>query len=91
MQRRILITGATGTIGTSAVRHLAAVYQPENISIACRSKSEGRAAFPELARLEFRIFDFECPASGVFDQIDTVFLFKAQKKAASYPIRRSKD
>jgi uncharacterized protein YbjT (DUF2867 family) len=76
MQRKILITGATGNVGASVVRHLSTLYPQELISIACRQTSEAQTAFSDLASLDVRAFDFEHPAPGAFDQIDTVFLLR---------------
>lgn len=76
--KRILITGATGNIGTEVVQYLCALDKASEIIVAARNVESAKKKFSNLSRLSFRLFDFE--EQDIFDNafkaIDTLFLLR---------------
>lgn len=74
---RILITGATGNIGTQVVRYLSAMNEEHTIVAGLREDKDA-AILLEYPNLEFCVFDFE--DSRTFDKclvgIDILFLLR---------------
>jgi uncharacterized protein YbjT (DUF2867 family) len=76
--RRILITGATGNIGTEVVHYLYELENESEIIVAVRNIESAKTKFPNFPKLIFRTFDFENQNSfsGAFKDIDLLFLLR---------------
>jgi uncharacterized protein YbjT (DUF2867 family) len=76
---KILITGATGNIGTSLVDYLIQkCKQPESIIAGVRSIEKARKSFVQSPLLTYRTFDFENSNTfkKAFEHIDILFLLR---------------
>ncbi|WP_445735537.1 NmrA family NAD(P)-binding protein [Mariniflexile sp.] len=76
--KRILITGATGNIGTELVHYLCELDNGSEIIVAVRNVERAKEKFPNLSGLSFRLFDFEEQNSfdTAFKDIDILFLLR---------------
>lgn len=76
--KRILITGATGNIGTEVVHYLYELENEAEIIVAVRNIKSAKNKFPNCPKLVFRTFDFEEQNSfnGAFKDIDILFLLR---------------
>ena len=76
--KRILITGATGNIGTEVVQYLYKLENESEIIVAVRNIESAKNKFPNYPKLDFRTFDFEEQNSfnGAFKDIDVLFLLR---------------
>lgn len=76
--KRILITGATGNIGTEVVRYLYELDHEFEIIVAVRNIESSKKKFPSFPKLSFRTFDFEEQNSfnNAFKDIDIIFLLR---------------
>jgi len=76
--KRVLITGATGNIGSEVVRFLSEYDTSYRIVVAVRSIDKAKSVFKGYRNLDFVHFDFEDPST--FDKsllnIDRVFLLR---------------
>lgn len=76
--KRILITGATGNIGTEVVHYLCELDKESDIIVAVRNVESAKRKFSNLSSLSFRFFDFEeqdC-FDTAFNDIDILFLLR---------------
>lgn len=75
---RILITGATGNIGTEVVQYLFKLDNESKIIAAVRNIESAKNKFPDFPKLTFRTFDFEEQNSfnDTFKNIDILFLLR---------------
>lgn len=73
--KRILITGATGNIGSAVIKHLSLFSDELEIIAAVRNITNAEKEFPNLG---LRIFDFEDQSTfkSAFQQIDVLFLLR---------------
>jgi len=76
--KRILITGATGNIGTEVVHYLCELDNESEIIVAVRNAESAKKKFPNLPNLSMRFFDFEKPDcfNQAFKDIDILFLLR---------------
>jgi len=76
--KRILITGATGNIGTEVVHYLCELDRESEIIVAARNIASAKNKFPAFPKLAFRKFDFEKQDSfdPAFKDIDILFLLR---------------
>jgi len=76
--KRILVTGATGNIGSEVIRHMPRSCDEFETIAAVRNISSAKKTFAEYPNLLFREFDFEEPESFVkaFSGIDILFLLR---------------
>lgn len=76
--KRILITGATGNIGTEVVHYLNDLDNDTEIIVAVRNLENAKNKFSDFSKLAFRWFDFEKQNSfnGAFKDIDILFLLR---------------
>lgn len=76
--KRILVTGATGNIGTEVVHYLSVLGRDSEIILAVRNVESAKSKFPNSSALSFRPFDFELQSSfdGAFAGIDILFLLR---------------
>ena len=76
--KQILITGATGNIGSEVVRYLAKRHTGHKIVIAVRNTEEAKRKFENYSDLSYRPFDFEDSHSfqPAFDGIQVLFLLR---------------
>lgn len=76
--RQILITGATGNIGTEVIRSLTTSGTNNHIIAGVRNISKAKQMYPDFKNLDYRDFDFENPLT--FDKalhsIDCIFLLR---------------
>jgi uncharacterized protein YbjT (DUF2867 family) len=77
-KRNILITGATGNIGTSVLSALDKLDAKVKIIAGVRSVNKGQKRLEQYSSISFRNFDFEQPTtfSEAFDNIDVLFLLR---------------
>ena len=75
---RILITGATGNIGSAVIRYLMESGTTHEIVAAVRDIDKAKSLFPEYERLDYVHFDFENPDTfkEATQNIDRVFLLR---------------
>ena len=75
---RILITGATGNIGTEVVHYLYKMDNESEIIVAVRNIEKAKTKFNDYPKLAFRKFDFEKQESFnmAFRNIDIIFLLR---------------
>ncbi len=78
MSKKILITGATGNIGTEVVQSLCALGPNSEIIAAVRNIDNAKDKLSKYPNLTFRKFDFEDRNSFnlAFNYIDTLFLLR---------------
>jgi len=76
--KRILVTGATGNIGSEVIRFLPESSEEFEITAAVRNIGKAKEAFADFPNLNFRRFDFEEPESfaEAFRGIDLLFLLR---------------
>jgi len=76
--KQILVTGATGNIGSEVIKYLTESDSDGEIIAAVRSVEKAKSKFVENPGLSFRPFDFENPESfkSAFVGIDTLFLLR---------------
>lgn len=76
--KRILITGATGNIGTEVVHYLCELDQESEIIVAVRNIESAKKKCSIPSSVTFRLFDFEVQASfnAAFKDIDMLFLLR---------------
>jgi uncharacterized protein YbjT (DUF2867 family) len=76
--KRVLITGATGNIGTEVISFLCELDGESEVIAAVRSVEKAKGKFSSYANLSFRQFDFEDESSfsSAFKNIDTLFLLR---------------
>tara|TARA_R110002049_G_scaffold258433_5_gene434188 strand:+ start:4520 stop:5413 length:894 start_codon:yes stop_codon:yes gene_type:complete len=76
--KRILITGATGNIGTEVIHYLYKLDHEAEIILAVRSIERSKSKFQNYQKLLFRRFDFEDIQSfdDAFKDIDILFLLR---------------
>lgn len=76
--KRILITGATGNIGTEVVHYLCELDKESEIIVAVRNVENAKKKFSTLSSLSFSLFDFEKQDSfdKAFNDIDILFLLR---------------
>jgi len=75
---RLLITGATGNIGSSIIRFLMESDTTNEIIAAVRDIDKAKSLFPDYEKLNYVYFDFENPASfrDATHNIDRIFLLR---------------
>lgn len=76
--RQILITGATGNIGTEVIRNLTNLGNNNQIIAGVRNIPKAKQLFSDFVNLEYRDFDFEDTLSydKSLDKIDCIFLLR---------------
>ncbi len=76
--KRILITGATGNIGTEVIHYLCELNTEFEIIAAVRNIESVKGEFVDKPYLTFRHFDFEAKQTfdSAFDGIETLFLLR---------------
>lgn len=76
--QKMLITGATGNIGLEVIHYLQALNPENRIIAAVRNAEKAKKKFPQAAKLDFRLFDFEDPETyaTAFNQVDLLFLLR---------------
>ena len=76
--RQILITGATGNIGTEVIRSLTILGTNNQIIAGVRNILKAKQLFFDFKNLDYRDFDFENPQTfdKSLDNIDCVFLLR---------------
>jgi uncharacterized protein YbjT (DUF2867 family) len=76
--KRILITGATGNVGTAVIHSLCALDKTSEIIAAVRKPERAKSRFSLFPNVQYRRFDFEDPRSfqAAFADIDTLFLLR---------------
>ena len=76
--KHILITGATGNIGTEVIRSLTTLGTKNQIIAGVRNISKAKQIFHDLQNLDYRVFDFENPQTfdQSLDNIDCIFLLR---------------
>ncbi len=76
--KQILITGATGNIGTEVIRSLTTLGTKNQIIAGVRNISKSKQIFHDFQNLEYRDFDFENPQTfdKSLDNIDCIFLLR---------------
>lgn len=76
--KQILITGATGNIGTEVIRYLTATQTDIQVVAGVRDIPKAKRLFSEYAKLDYRVFDFENPHTfnKSLYNIDCVFLLR---------------
>lgn len=76
--KRILITGATGNIGTEVVHYLFELEKESEIILAVRNIESAKSKFPNYTKLAFRTFDFkeQNTFDSAFKDIDIIFLLR---------------
>jgi len=76
--KQILITGATGNIGTEVIRYLTATQTDIQVIAGVRDIPKAKRLFSEYTKLDYRVFDFENPQTfdKSLDNIDCVFLLR---------------
>lgn len=76
--KRILVTGATGTIGPEVIQYLSELSSEVEICAAVRNKEHARSQFSDYPNLKFVSFDFEAPSTFdvAFQDIDQLFLLR---------------
>ncbi|WP_104734576.1 NmrA family NAD(P)-binding protein [Hanstruepera ponticola] len=75
---RILITGATGNIGTEVVHYLSELGNESELIVAVRNVERAKIKFSYLSNLSYRLFDFEKQDSfdAAFKDVDILFLLR---------------
>ncbi|NJC25591.1 NmrA family NAD(P)-binding protein [Neolewinella antarctica] len=81
---KVLVTGATGNIGTEVIRYLSALDSDIDVVAAVRDLNGGKDDLREFAGLTFRKFDFTKPFTfpGALAEIDIVFLLRPPQISA---------
>ncbi len=76
--KRILVTGATGNIGSEVIHYLSELNTEHKIIAGVRSIDRAEQQFSSYPNLSFRRFDFENADtfSAAFDAIDILFLLR---------------
>jgi uncharacterized protein YbjT (DUF2867 family) len=76
--RQILITGATGNIGTEVIKSLTTRGTDNHIIAGVRNISKAKQMYPDFKKLDYRDFDFEDPMTfdKALDNIDCIFLLR---------------
>lgn len=76
--KQILITGATGNIGTEVIRSLTTLGTKNQIIAGVRNISKAKQIFHDFQNLDYRDFDFENPRTfdKSLDNIDCIFLLR---------------
>lgn len=76
--RNILITGATGNIGSEVIRCLFQTGMSDKITAGVRNIKKAQATFREFSALQYVTFDFEDPKTfdAALTGIDRVFLLR---------------
>lgn len=75
---RILVTGATGTIGSEVMHNLCALGLASSTIVGARTMETAQRYFANFPELNYRLFDFEDPQSfsAAFKEIDILFLLR---------------
>lgn len=75
---KILITGATGNIGTEVIKYLYHLNKEDKIIVGARNVDKAKKKFNEFTSLEYREFDFENQSvfDNSFKKIDVLFLLR---------------
>lgn len=76
--KRILVSGATGNIGTEVIRFLYALNTPHQIIAGVRNPGKAKKAFSDFPALLYQHFDFEDPSTfdEALEAIDSIFLLR---------------
>ena len=76
--RQILITGATGNIGTEVIKSIATRGTDIQVIAGVRNISKAKQLFPDFKNLDYRDFDFENSQTfnKALDNIDCIFLLR---------------
>lgn len=76
--KKILITGATGNIGSEVIRYLFSNNTVHSIIAGVRNIENSKAFFTNYPQLEYRKFDFEdySTFNSALDDIDTIFILR---------------
>jgi uncharacterized protein YbjT (DUF2867 family) len=85
--KRILVTGATGNVGTEVVYKLYELNDnTSEIIVAVRNLEKSKAKFVNLTRVSYRFFDFEDQNSfsTAFKDINVLFLLRPPHISAVY-------
>jgi uncharacterized protein YbjT (DUF2867 family) len=74
--KRILITGASGTIGLEVVRYLSKQNAALELLSAVRNIEKAKKTFKPYTRLQYRKFDFEYESTfaAAFEKVELLFL-----------------
>ncbi len=83
MNKRILVTGATGNVGIETIRHLLSSAENEEIIAGVRNTEKAKALFTNTPNLHYRYFDFDNSESwnNAFKDIDILFLLRPPQMA----------
>src|SRR6056297_3171587 len=75
---KILITGATGNVGTEAIRYLQMRNTSDQVVVGARNTEKAKHTFKEFEGLEYVHFDFEDERTfnSALTGIDKVFLLR---------------
>lgn len=76
--KKILITGATGNIGSEVIHYLFELENELEVVAAVRDVGKAKVKFSDFQKLLYVYFDFENPDSysGIFEKIDVLFLLR---------------
>lgn len=76
--KQILITGATGNIGTSVIKNLMDSHNANTIIAGVRDISKAKMQFKDYPKLDYLHFDFERPDTyeKALKNVDSVFLLR---------------
>ncbi len=76
--KRILVTGATGTVGYEVIRWLFTLNTAHQVTAGVRAPEKAREKFQPFPELRLVRFDLEDPATfgEVFQETDTLFLLR---------------
>ena len=76
--RQILITGATGNIGTELIRSITTRGTDNQVIAGVRDIPKAKQIFPGFKNIDYRNFDFEDPRTfnKSLDNIDCIFLLR---------------
>ena len=78
MQRRILVTGASGNVGKAVINYLSLIAADSKIIVGTRNIQKTKELFANFPDLEYVHLDFEEPSTfqKALSGVDTVFLLR---------------
>jgi len=78
MQKRILVTGASGNVGKAVIDYLSLIAADSKIIVGARNMQKSKELFVNFPHLEYVHLDFEQPSTfqKALSGIDTVFLLR---------------
>jgi uncharacterized protein YbjT (DUF2867 family) len=81
--KRILVTGATGNIGSEVIHYLLEQHEPIRVVAAVRDVEKAKTTVEDHPSLTLQSFDFEDTSSfqAAFQQVDVLFLLRPPQLA----------